>query len=203
MIVLNEIGIQYEIEHIDLQNRPDWFLDISPTGKVPVLQTPEKVNIFESAVINEYLDEVHESQMMPGKPIERAYIRMWRDFMAETYADVYMIYSSTNEDDARKSAKSLQKKLLRAESEIHGPLFKGDRFSLVDSAATPAFTRLDWISGIDESLDIFTGLPKAKEWKNNLFARVSVQNSILPDLGEIFKRRIKESGTWLGSLVAG
>lgn len=203
MIVLNEIGIQYEIEHIDLQNRPDWFLDISPTGKVPVLQTPEKVNIFESAVINKYLDEVHESQMMPGKPIERAYIRMWRDFMAETYADVYMIYSSTNEDDARKSAKSLQKKLLRAESEIHGPLFNGDRFSFVDSAAAPAFTRLDWISGIDGSLDIFTGLPKAKEWKNNLFARVSVQNSILPDLGKIFKRRIKESRTWLGSLVAG
>jgi len=202
VVVLNEIGIQYDLENIDLQNRPDWFLDISPTGKVPVLQTPEKVNIFESAIINEYLNEVHESGMMPGNPVERAYIRMWRDFMAETYADVYMIYSSTNEGDARKTAKSLRKRLLRAESEIDGPLFNGDRFSLVDAAATPAFTRLDWINGIDESLDIFTGLPKAKEWKNNLFARESVQKSILPDLGNIFKRRIEENGTWLGSLVS-
>jgi len=202
VIVLNENDLQYDVEYIDLQNRPGWFLDISPTGKVPVLQTPEKVNIFESAVINEYLDEVCKSGMLPGKPIERAFIRMWRDFMAETYADVYMIYSSTKEGDARKRAKSLQKKLLRAESEIHGPLFNGDRFSLVDSAVTPAFTRLDWISGIEESLDIFNDLPKAKEWKNNLLARESVQNSILPDLDIIFKRGIKKNGTWLGSLVS-
>jgi glutathione S-transferase len=202
VVVLNEIGLQYNLENIDLQNRPDWFLAISPTGKVPVLQTPGKINIFESAVINEYLDEAHEAGMLPGTPIERAHIRMWRDFMAETYGNVYMIYSSPNEDDARKNAKSLQKKLSRAENDIQGPLFIGGRFSFVDSAAAPAFTRLDWISAIDDSLDIFRDLPKAKKWKINLLARESVQNSILPDLEEIFKLRIKENGSWLGSLVS-
>ena len=201
MIVLNEIGIQYDVEYIDLQNRPDWFLVISPTGKVPVLQTPDDINVFESAVINEYLNEVHKAEMMTGSPIERAYVRMWRDFMAETYADVYVMYSSPTEDGARSTAKSLQKKLSRMEIEIDGPLFNGDRFCFVDSAAAPAFTRLDWINGIDESLNIFTALPKAKKWKNNLLARESVQNSIIPGLEEIFKRRIKENGSWLGSMV--
>ena len=56
VITLEEKGVEYEIKYIELENKPDWFLAISPFGKVPVLQANDTV-IFESAVINEYLDE--------------------------------------------------------------------------------------------------------------------------------------------------
>jgi glutathione S-transferase len=54
VIALTEKGVGYERIDIDLANKPDWFLALSPLGKTPVLQVGDKV-IFESAVILEYL----------------------------------------------------------------------------------------------------------------------------------------------------
>ena len=37
VIALTEKGVAFERIDIDLANKPDWFLKISPLGKVPVL----------------------------------------------------------------------------------------------------------------------------------------------------------------------
>ncbi len=47
VISLKEKGVPFERIDIDLDNKPDWFLKISPLGKVPVLQVGDKV-VFES-----------------------------------------------------------------------------------------------------------------------------------------------------------
>ena len=57
-LILREKNVDYEIKNIDMSNRPQWFIDISPLGKVPLLQIGDEV-LFESGVINEYLDEVY------------------------------------------------------------------------------------------------------------------------------------------------
>lgn len=31
-------GLNYEIEYIDIANKPEWFMKISPFGKVPLLK---------------------------------------------------------------------------------------------------------------------------------------------------------------------
>jgi glutathione S-transferase len=40
VIALAEKGVPFERIDIDLANKPDWFLNISPLGKVPVLVVP-------------------------------------------------------------------------------------------------------------------------------------------------------------------
>ena len=50
VIALTEKGVCFERIDIDLANKPDWFLKISPLGKTPVLVVSEHA-IFESAVI--------------------------------------------------------------------------------------------------------------------------------------------------------
>ena len=59
-IVLQEKDIEYDIEYIDRDNRPEWFLAISPHSKVPVLIVNNEIALFESNAIAEYLDEVTE-----------------------------------------------------------------------------------------------------------------------------------------------
>ncbi len=59
VITLKEKQVPFDITYVDLQNLPDWFNAISPMGKVPVLRVDEKRVLFESAVINEYLDETN------------------------------------------------------------------------------------------------------------------------------------------------
>ncbi len=55
MILLRAKDIDFEVTYINLQEKPDWFLDISPHGKVPVLSV-DGVPLFESNAIAEYLD---------------------------------------------------------------------------------------------------------------------------------------------------
>ena len=50
IIVLEEKQIAYERIDIDLANKPDWFLKVSPLGKTPVLLVKGQA-IFESSVI--------------------------------------------------------------------------------------------------------------------------------------------------------
>lgn len=55
-IVLAEKGVPFERRDVDLANKPDWFLRLSPTGKTPMLLVDGHA-LFESAAICEYLDE--------------------------------------------------------------------------------------------------------------------------------------------------
>ena len=71
-IVLREKNVPFEFRHIEPDNRPDWFLAISPHKKVPVLRIDDKVSLFESNAINEYLDETIAPRLHPDDPVERA-----------------------------------------------------------------------------------------------------------------------------------
>src|SRR5882724_5842121 len=60
VIALTEKGVPFERVDIDLANKPDWFLKISPLGKVPVLVVRNErgdVALFESNVICEYIED--------------------------------------------------------------------------------------------------------------------------------------------------
>ena len=50
-IVLRAKHVPYDITYIDRDNRPDWFLAISPHSKVPVLRIGDAYRLFESNAI--------------------------------------------------------------------------------------------------------------------------------------------------------
>src|SRR5207248_7310045 len=83
VIALTEKGVSFERIDIDLSNKPDWFLKISPLGKTPVLLV-DGHPIFESAVICEYLDETIEPPLHPDDSLRRAQHRAWMEFSSAT-----------------------------------------------------------------------------------------------------------------------
>ncbi len=71
MVLLHK-EILFDYTEIDLANKPDWFLAVTPYGKVPALKVDD-VTLYESAVINEYLDEAYpERCLLFGDPLKRA-----------------------------------------------------------------------------------------------------------------------------------
>src|SRR5215211_844091 len=79
-MVLHEKGIDFEVHEVDLSNKSEEFLKVSPYGKVPVLRV-NGTSLYESNIVNEYLDEVYESPgLMPVDPEERASVRTWMAF---------------------------------------------------------------------------------------------------------------------------
>jgi len=71
VITLLEKDIPHRRTYIDLSNKPDWFRQISPLGKVPLLRVGDEV-LFESAVICEYLDEATPVALLVSLTLRRS-----------------------------------------------------------------------------------------------------------------------------------
>jgi len=86
-LLLEFKNIPYEYTSMkDFNPRPEWFLQLNPQGKVPVLIHREQA-IYESAVINEYLEEVFPSPAaLPVSPSRRAFCRILIDYCNKSFA---------------------------------------------------------------------------------------------------------------------
>ncbi|MCA9653154.1 MAG: glutathione S-transferase family protein [Myxococcales bacterium] len=211
IITLLEKGVGYEIEHIDLSNKPQWFLDISPFGKVPVLVVDDDVVLFESAVINEFLDETAPGRRLhPDDPLRRAHNRAWIEFGSSLLADQWRLASAKSEEEARAQQQVVHDKLERIEGQLgKGPFFNGPELSLVDTAVAPLLMRAHFMARIDPSVDPIEGLPRMRAWQEALLAHPSVQGSTVPDIETLFRRHVAkplpnngDRPSWMGSRVA-
>src|SRR6267154_6280000 len=102
-IVLREKKIEFEFRHIESDNRPDWFLAISPHRKVPVLRVDESVSLFESNAIAEYLDETVAPRLHPADPVERAVNRAWTDYVPTFASSVTGVAYAATEEAFKKA----------------------------------------------------------------------------------------------------
>lgn len=208
IIALEEKGAPYAIEYIDLKNKPQWFLELSPLGKVPILVVEGTV-LFESAVIAEYIDEITgEPHLLPRDPLERAKNRAWVEVASELFRKFYKLYSAPDQPSAEKATRAVRSVLSRFEEVItRGPFFNGCDFSLVDAAAAPALQRMSWCNELVPSLRLFDELPRVDAWRQLLLQRASVQRSTVPNIRELFVDYLKnlgdeakgKPGSWIGS----
>jgi glutathione S-transferase len=147
-IVLLEKGVDFTLSEIDLKNKPDWFLRISPYSKVPVLRHGETC-IYESAIINEYLDEMFpEPPLMPGSPADRAGARIWIDFCNNRFVTTFyklLLEQDRNKQDDYREQMLDHLRFIETEALFvapsSGPYWMGKDFFLVDASFAPFFER--------------------------------------------------------------
>ncbi|MEL0082594.1 MAG: glutathione S-transferase family protein, partial [Gammaproteobacteria bacterium] len=141
--MLREKQVDFTVRYIDLRNKPDWFLKISPTGKVPLLMVDQQV-LFESSAINEYLDERFQPTLHPTDPLQRAQNRAWIEMANQLSAAQFGFTMAGDEGSHRQNLDQSLQLLNRLESPLvtsGGPYFNGAEFALVDAAFAPFFTR--------------------------------------------------------------
>ncbi len=197
-IALAEKGVPFTRKTIDLANKPDWFLRISPLGKVPVLVADGEA-IFESGVIVEYLEETQPKPLHPRDPLRRAQHRAWIEFGSALMGDLYAIETTADRDVFEAKRKAVAEKLARLEAVLGaGPYFEGERFSVVDAVYAPFFRYFDTLDRHSD-LGVFDGLPKVEAWRRALLDRPSVAGAVVADYGvrlEAFLRR--QNGVFAG-----
>ena len=75
-LALHLKNLDFVYHAIDLANKPDWYHEVLPSGKVPLLEDGE-FRIWESMIILEYLEESYpEPALYPGSPGEKAMVRL-------------------------------------------------------------------------------------------------------------------------------
>lgn len=201
VIALTEKGVPFERIDIDLANKPDWFLAISPLGKTPVLQVGDTA-IFESAVILEYLEETQPKPLHPADPLTRAEHRAWIEFGSAVLSDIAGFYAAPDEATFKAKTSQLGQRFARLEARVAAaPWFDGENFSLVDAVFGPVFRYFDVFDEIAE-FGILVGKPKLACWRKSLAARPSVRAAVSLDYPALLRDFLKRRNSWLSGLQA-
>ncbi|MEM7401867.1 MAG: glutathione S-transferase family protein [Pseudomonadota bacterium] len=201
VITLNHKQCEYDITFIDLNDPPDWFHEISPLGKVPVLKVNDKEILFESAVINEFIDDVTPGTLKPSDPLTLAKNRAWIEYGGTCLADLYMIADHNDESNMRKQVIECTSRLQRVEDILgESTYFNGEELSLIDAAYAPLLIRLDYMN---EKLNLFdwNAFPKLKKWRDNLLDLDAVQKSIIDNFDLHYTNKIKGQNGYLASVL--
>ena len=195
VITLKHKQIDYDITYIDLADPPDWFVEMSPLKKVPVLKVDDEV-LFESAVINEYLDEITGGSLQPSDALARAKNRAWVEFASNMLGNLYMMKMSKDEERFKKYRDTLIDQLHRVEKRLgDGPWFNGAEFSLADTAFAPLF-RQNSVAQNRMSVIDPASMPKVTAWAERLLALPEVRDSVVDDFEDLFLEAMQKNGSY-------
>lgn len=200
-IVLLEKGIPFDRINVDLSAKPAWFLEMSPTGKVPLLRIHGAHEVlFESMAICEYLEETQlGAALHPGEPVARARHRAWIEFGSAALADAWGYLNAKDAAAASAKAIAFRDKLVRLEDALcTGPYFGGSHFSMVDAVFAPLFRYFEGLPP-EKNAALFDGLAKVGTWRQSLAARPSVIAAAPSDYAVLFQAHLQRHGSWLAS----
>ncbi|XP_075698505.1 glutathione S-transferase omega-1-like [Rhinoderma darwinii] len=164
-LVLLAKGIQHEVVNINLKSKPDWFLEKSPLGLVPSLETADGKIIYESPIICDYLDEAFPgTKLTPADPYQKAQQKILLEQFSGVTSALYkiMFAKKDNQDTTELKAQFFEKfqKFEEALSKRNTPYFGGESVSMIDYMIWPWFERFT-IIGVFEFLQ---KTPLIKAW---------------------------------------
>ncbi|KAG5292641.1 glutathione S-transferase [Histoplasma ohiense] len=170
-ITLEEKKIPYQYIETNPYDKSPSLLALNPKGLVPTIGAPLPNNqgtnaLYESNIINEYLEEAypdHTPHLLPKDPFERARARIWIDFVGSRITPNYrkiQYAKSTEERDAARAEFLKAVKEFTREMDPEGPYFLGEEIGLPDIALAPWVARFFMVEKFKEG---GTGIPAEGE----------------------------------------
>lgn len=143
-------------------------MELNPYGKVPVLVDGDGV-IYESAIINEYLEEKYpQIPLMPKDPLQRSRARIWIDY-CNTRLQAAAGYIA-HDHEVEKSKERLRGYLENLNREMRERHYIAGEYSLADITYIPFFCRLQRYQ-----TTIGNDLPYLRAWMERLLDRPAVR----------------------------
>jgi len=188
-------NIPFTTTYIDLADPPEWFLEISPLKKVPLLRVKEQV-LFESAIINMYLDEITPPSIEPSDPLQKALNRAWVEFISDMIGNQYRLAIAKSESEFESARRLLREQFHHISAQLErGPYFNGANFSLVDAAIAPLFIRFN-VMEKHGPLHLFSKFGAISHWSEHLSGLDCVKQSIKPDFEEKYINYCRQKGAY-------
>ncbi|CAK1545007.1 unnamed protein product [Leptosia nina] len=144
ILVLNAKKVEYDLVHIDLDNKPEWIFSFNPKGTVPIFEYEEGKAIFDSAIINAYLDEKYpEPPLQSSDPLQRAQDKIVAELLSSAHSAYYTAAfnaQALTPESTPTYHRGLE--VLQKEIEARGTKFlAGDKPGLVDYTIWPYLER--------------------------------------------------------------
>ena len=196
VITLKHKGVPFDTTFIQLDDPPSWFGEVSPLGKVPVLKVDDTV-LFESAVINEFLDESFGERMLSSDALERAKQRAWIELGSAALFAMFGTITAPEEAGSQAKREELAKLFGHLERQLAkappAPYFSGESLTLVDTSFAPLFQRL---FALPESIVDWNAVPTVKRWAERLVEVPVVRESLPEGFDELFPMMLRKMNGW-------
>ncbi len=196
--LLEAKGIQYDLEFISLSDKPQWFLDISPNGQVPVLIADNGKVLFESDAIVEYLEEAYPPLQNEIAPEDKAINRAWSYLASKNYLVQCSAQRSPDQIVLEERTNKLGKAFDKVENKLGDtPFFGGDTIGMVDIAWLTLLHRAEIIER-RTGYDFVGDRPKLKRWQKQIMQTGLAEKSVAKDFEDAFATFYLSDKTYLG-----
>ncbi|CAM6128733.1 unnamed protein product [Calypogeia fissa] len=171
LLTLEEKGVPYEAKYIDTSNKPAWFLEANPEGKVPVIKDEGKW-VADSDVITELLE-----QKFPDPPLAAAPAPVG----GKLFGAFVQFLVSKDENDGKEEALLEELKALNEYLKEHGPYLNVEKISALDLALAPKLYHLKIALGHYKKWSIPEDLTYLNKYIENVFSRESFVKTKAPE----------------------
>lgn len=193
-IALEEKGIPYSRRVVNLKNKTevDWYKqNVNPLGKVPAIRDSDGTTLYESEIINEYLEQKFDCgpNLMPEDAAGCAHVKLWNHHLNNKLSPAHFTFlMNKNETADAELQKALEDALQYYEDNLQGPYLAGN-FSLADISALPFFERLVFSCRKFKTYEIPKRMVKLQKWLETAMAHESFLVTKRPEhkLEEVYK----------------
>ncbi|MGH1351008.1 MAG: glutathione S-transferase family protein [Methyloligellaceae bacterium] len=193
-----EKGCEFKTTYIDLANKPQWFLDQSPTGAVPAIKI-DGYFIFESAVICDLIDDLTHDTLYPSDPVQKYYNKSWIDFASDLIFKQFAVLTAKDKATYDEKVEEILPALAIVEKQISNkPFWNGEQFSIIDAAYAPLLHRFNLVKE-HFNIDYLQGYPKLKYWTGCVLTNSSVRQVCNEEFNAEYLEYLNKRETYLTS----
>ena len=188
--MMHEKGVPFERRYIDLRAKPDWFLALSPRGKVPLLLVDGKP-LFESQAIIEFLDETHPPSLLGTDPFERARQRAWVAVANDLSNAQYRLFIAPDSEEQQAAAEALAAIAGRYEEAIADGVLAAGGFGLAHLALASSVLRFTIVER-ELGARLLSATPRFEALVRRLAGRPSIAETVPGDYPALFVGKLVE-----------
>ncbi|XP_048781317.1 glutathione S-transferase omega-1 [Ostrea edulis] len=182
LLVLAHKNIPHEVVNVNLKNKPDWFLQRNPFGKVPVLEQDDKI-VYESLICSDYLDQTYPgNKLTPDDPYRLAQDKILVEHFDKLTVDFYKARQS-QPSEIPAAIEKVRQQLARFDAEIkrRGDYLGGDKVQMIDFMIWPWFERFLLVEKMFSQMIVsHESLPNLHEWTKRMLDCPAVKKCMLP-----------------------
>ncbi|XP_057492024.1 probable glutathione S-transferase DHAR2, chloroplastic [Actinidia eriantha] len=174
LLTLEEKHLPYDMKLVDFAKKPDWFLKISPEGKVPVVKIDEKW-IADSDVITQALEEKFPNPPLVTPP-EKASVG------SKIFSTFIGFLKSKDPSDGTEQALLNELGAFNAYLKENGPFVNGKEVSAADLSLGPKLYHLEIALGHYKNWSVPDSFPYLTSYLKTIFSMDSfVKTRALPE----------------------
>ncbi|CAH1430557.1 unnamed protein product [Lactuca virosa] len=169
LLTLEEKKVTYTTRLINLDSKPEWFLEVNPNGKVPLIKFDDKWISDSDAIVSLIEEKFPEPSL--SSPPELASVG------SEIFSNFVTFLKSEDGNDGTEQALLDELEALEEHLKNHGPYVNGEKITAVDLSLAPKLYHLEVALPHFKKWTIPESLIHVRNYTKSLFALESFEKT--------------------------